>query len=119
MVVQITLEEQRGEAEQQELPLNQPMQLPEFLAMQLRNQLDLIEPQLLARMLGITEQTLAVWRSEKIGPDYVKLGKAVFYRVEDLVEWVEKNHQRASTGGSEGELVTLPVPGVPRTSPSY
>lgn len=111
MVVQITLEEQKGQAEQHELPLDTPgrMSLRDYLAMRLRDELDLIEPALLARLLNITEQTLAVWRSEKTGPDYVKLGKSVFYRGADLEAWVDRNTHQASLGESKGEVVPLPT----------
>lgn len=48
----------------------------------------LLEPSEVAQFLGIAEQTLALWRSEKRGPDYVKLGKAVFYRQADVTAWI-------------------------------
>ena len=35
--------------------------------------------------------TLRNWRAKRIGPAYVKLGKAVLYPIEELVSWDQKN----------------------------
>jgi hypothetical protein len=37
-----------------------------------------------AQILFVLPHTLATWRSEKRGPAYVKLGRRVFYRRDDL-----------------------------------
>jgi hypothetical protein len=39
----------------------------------------------------LSEQTLANWRSMKIGPRYTKVGKAVLYREDDLDAWDDAN----------------------------
>lgn len=46
----------------------------------------------------LSEQTLANWRSMKIGPRYTKVGKAVLYREDDLDAWDDAN----SVGGGVG-----------------
>lgn len=61
------------------------IQMPAFL---LRSKLGLITPGELAAALGLQEETLTVWRGSGAGPDYVKLGKKVFYRLDDLNWWV-------------------------------
>lgn len=40
---------------------------------------------------GISVGTLRNWRAMKIGPSYVKIGKAVLYPVGALDAWDEKN----------------------------
>lgn len=52
-------------------------------------------------MLGVSPRTLANWRCEGKGPDYVRLGRrhsAVVYRVEDLEDWLAANVIDAKTG---------------------
>ncbi|MBZ9852073.1 helix-turn-helix domain-containing protein [Mesorhizobium sp. CA14] len=40
---------------------------------------------------SISLGTLRNWRAKRIGPGYVKLGKAVLYPVEELEMWDQKN----------------------------
>lgn len=40
---------------------------------------------------SISLGTLRNWRAMRIGPAYVKIGKAVLYPVSDLDEWDERN----------------------------
>jgi hypothetical protein len=35
--------------------------------------------------------TLRNWRAMKIGPSFVKIGKAVLYRVDELEAWDDRN----------------------------
>ena len=52
--------------------------------------------QLFARWGGkIRKTTLANWRSRKVGPRYAKFGRAVMYRLSDVVEW--ERSQRVPT----------------------
>lgn len=78
-----TTDEQEGRAEQLVLPLDDSNKVG-----WLREQLDLITADDFAQALGIAEQTLAGWRCNKQGPSFVKLGKTVFYRREDLKVWI-------------------------------
>lgn len=43
-----------------------------------------------ADILGLSVFTLRKWRSTGHGPAYVKLGKSVKYRLEDLTEFIQK-----------------------------
>jgi len=47
-----------------------------------------------ARLLSISFRTLQAWRRIGTGPSFIKLGRAVRYRQQDLVEWTE-GHRRA------------------------
>jgi predicted DNA-binding transcriptional regulator AlpA len=42
-----------------------------------------------ASVLKVSPQTLRNWRSQQKGPPYLKLGRAVRYQPEDLVEWMK------------------------------
>jgi hypothetical protein len=41
-----------------------------------------------AKALGLAEQTLAAWRCAKRGPNYVKVGRLVYYRRSDICSWL-------------------------------
>jgi predicted DNA-binding transcriptional regulator AlpA len=51
----------------------------------------------LAEYLGITEWTLAHYRMDGTGPEYIKLGHVVRYKINDVEKWLEakKNEIRA------------------------
>lgn len=40
---------------------------------------------------GMTVNNLAQLRHKGTGPDYVKLGRSVYYRIEDIEAWINKN----------------------------
>lgn len=49
-----------------------------------------------AAYLGVAEQTLAVWKcTKRYNLPYVKVGKLVKYRKQDLDEFIAKNLQSA------------------------
>ncbi len=60
-------------------------------AERLRDAFELLSPPDLSALIGVDERTLAVWRSQHRGPDFVKLGRAVFYRRADVNAWIELN----------------------------
>ena len=43
-----------------------------------------------AKILGLAVQTLRNWRHLRKGPKYVKLGRSIRYRYEDLEEFIQK-----------------------------
>ena len=56
----------------------------------------LLRPEQVAKILGVTPQTLAVWRCEKrYNLKYVKAGRLVRYRSSDVQEFID----RRSHGG--------------------
>jgi predicted DNA-binding transcriptional regulator AlpA len=57
----------------------------------LRDVFQILSPADLAALIGIDERTLAAWRSAHRGPDFVRLGRAIFYRRADVLAWVELN----------------------------
>lgn len=48
-----------------------------------------------AEHLGLAKVTLDMWRSQGRGPRFVKMGRAVRYRMSDLDRWVEDHSQDA------------------------
>ncbi len=42
-----------------------------------------------ARYLGMSTSTLNKWRMFSTGPRYMKMGRSVLYRKEDLDSWME------------------------------
>lgn len=41
-----------------------------------------------AKILGVIVQTLANWRLQQRGPAYIRLGRKIYYRVEDLQDYI-------------------------------
>jgi predicted DNA-binding transcriptional regulator AlpA len=65
----------------------------EYRAEKLRDAFEMLSPADLAALIGVDERTLAVWRAglRPRGPDFVKLGRAVFYRRADVNAWIALN----------------------------
>lgn len=76
------------------------------MSIELRNQIGLFTVDEVAAMLAVTPHTLAQWRAEKRGPDFVKLGRGVFYRKLDVENWVNANVYPA--GGVISEITGEP-----------
>lgn len=52
---------------------------------------------------GISVGTLRNWRAMRLGPSFVKIGKAVLYPLEELDAWDEKNKVRCRASRGLGE----------------
>ncbi len=48
----------------------------------------LLKTQDVAEMLGVSPITLAIWRTKERGPAFVRLGRKVGYRQEDIETWL-------------------------------
>lgn len=44
-----------------------------------------------ARLLNLSGRTLQAWRMKGIGPAFVRTGRAIRYRREDLLAWIAAN----------------------------
>ena len=51
----------------------------------------LLDEHAAAKVLGLSVITLRNYRHLRRGPDYVKLGRSVRYRLEDLEEYIERH----------------------------
>jgi predicted DNA-binding transcriptional regulator AlpA len=50
----------------------------------------LLDTKELSKMLGVTTNTLQIWRHEGKGPKYLKLSRrAVRYKEQDVLNWME------------------------------
>lgn len=52
-----------------------------------------------AKFLNTTTGTLYVWRSLNRGPFSYKIGKRVYYPVDELQKWVESRRRETARGG--------------------
>lgn len=43
-----------------------------------------------ARLLGLSDQTLRLWRCTGGGPAFIRVGRSIRYRESDLVEWLDR-----------------------------
>lgn len=66
-----------------------------------RQKLGLITPDELAETLKITVTTLQSWRCDGQGPEYIKLGKQVFYRLTDVKDWIASHPSESKDGSQE------------------
>jgi predicted DNA-binding transcriptional regulator AlpA len=49
-----------------------------------------------AELIGVKPQTMAVWRSKGTGPPYLKTGRSIRYRPEDIKEYLQQHLVRTS-----------------------
>lgn len=59
----------------------------------------LIAPPVLAEHLGVPVQRLATWRHEGTGPNYVRVGRLIRYRADDITAWLDAQTVE-TTGGA-------------------
>ena len=45
----------------------------------------------LAEMLGVQVNTLEIWRWRGTGPRFIKAGRLIRYREEDIQNWIQAN----------------------------
>lgn len=63
--------------------------------------LNLLPVSAVSELLKVSPQTLAIWRCQKKGPDYVKLGRSVYYRPQDIEAWIERSAVRVSAAAAD------------------
>lgn len=54
-----------------------------------------------AKILGLRKCTLEAWRCRGGGPDFVKLGRSIRYRQEDLNRFITDNIRRNTSEGGQ------------------
>ena len=57
----------------------------------LRSQIGIMSVDEVAAVLDVTAHTLYIWRADGRGPKFVKLGRTVFYRRQDVQDWIDSN----------------------------
>lgn len=66
----------------------------------LKTDFGLMSQEDLSALVCVTKETLREWRRLKQGPDFVRVGKSVFYRRQDVENWIAANvvQSRAANG---------------------
>lgn len=57
----------------------------------------LLSEKLAARFLAVSQRTLQAWRMSGVGPDFVKMGRAVRYLQSDLENWISSKRARTDS----------------------
>ena len=57
----------------------------------LRSDFGLLSQDDLSQLFDVTKETLREWRRLKQGPSFVRVGKGVFYRRQDVTNWLDAN----------------------------
>lgn len=52
---------------------------------------DIVRESVAARRLGVSKASLRRWRRERRGPNFVRLERAIGYRLSDLEQFLSKN----------------------------
>ena len=68
-----------------------------MLAVESRNDDHLLNEAEAARFLRVSIRTLQAWRTRKVGPEHVRLGRLVRYRFEALLEFISVNTRAAQS----------------------
>jgi hypothetical protein len=58
---------------------------------ELRDRVGLMTELEFSSLVEAEHATVVWWRNHKRGPKYVKLGQHIFYRWEDVLEWLTQN----------------------------
>jgi predicted DNA-binding transcriptional regulator AlpA len=58
---------------------------------------ELLSAEAAAAELHLQPGTLTTWRASGRGPNFVKIGRAIFYRRSDIAEWLGAQHQQPVT----------------------
>lgn len=50
-----------------------------------------------ADLLGVSRRTLPVWRIQGRGPNFIKIGKLVRYKREEIDAWIDANTHESTS----------------------
>ncbi len=67
--------------------------MPPDLGAEMRRDLGLMTEEQIAAVAGVDEKTVKNWRTQRYGPPFTKLGKAVLYRRESVLRWLAENER--------------------------
>ena len=56
---------------------------------------DTLAPKQAAHLVGVSPDTMGIWRRQGIGPVYYRIVRKILYKREDLLEWM--SHHRVET----------------------
>lgn len=55
-----------------------------------------------ARVLSLSSRTLQAWRAKPFGPRFIRVGRAIRYRRQDIEEWVSEQTVRPTSARYPG-----------------
>ena len=58
---------------------------------------ELLDAPTLARTLRIAPQTLARWRTEGQGPEWIRVGRRVLYSPKEVERWLSSRRRRSTS----------------------
>lgn len=61
---------------------------------------DLLDTPTLAKKLGLRANTLEKWRVQGGGPAYVRIGRKIAYRPQDVESWLESRRTFSTSGAT-------------------
>lgn len=54
----------------------------------------LVKQGVIAEMLSVSAKTMELWRREKRGPAFIRIGKRhIRYSIKDVEDWIEKQRE--------------------------
>ena len=62
----------------------------------------LLTQQRLSEHIDVSERTLERWRVEGTGPAFVKAGRKVLYRPDDVDDWLAASRRKSTSDKVEG-----------------
>lgn len=74
--------------------------------------MDLLDTRQVAELLGIQPQTLELWRQKGDGPIFIKIGRLVRYRLEDVEAFIQGQPRCQTTAEATSPTPPLPDPRV-------
>lgn len=75
-------------------------EIPQDMAQTLRDRVGLVSEAQFSAMMSVSEYSLQSWRALGTGPRFVKLGRAIYYRLKDIEAWIASNtHESTRTTG--------------------
>jgi hypothetical protein len=63
---------------------------------ELRDRFGLLSPVDLSALIGVDVRTLTIWRAQEDGPDWVRVGRTIFYRRKDVESWLGSARRTAA-----------------------
>lgn len=58
---------------------------------------NLLSPSKAAGAIGAREKTLANWRTQGVGPKFIKAGRKVLYDPADIADWKDANRYSSTS----------------------
>ena len=59
---------------------------------------ELVPEQQLAEELDVVDRTVREWRERGTGPDFIRIGRSVFYRRSAIMAWISRRTVRLRAG---------------------